>query len=163
VQHGRCLFWIVAPFHGQHVAVPGDNDSFPPTGGQFVPGNPIAGGIGFRMISVGLPIIPVFFSNSSSKVSSAATPASRAVATCIASLGRIPCGNARLRSAGRPLNGRWLSRTAVLRCTCHVRSGSKTDKPSRAKFGFCPLLLQQRPLGGGPLRWLLTPFMSSRP
>src|ERR1035437_4674480 len=39
VQYGRCLFWIVAPFQGQHVAVPGDNDGLPPTGGQLVPGN----------------------------------------------------------------------------------------------------------------------------
>src|SRR5450759_1757342 len=39
VQYGRCLFWVVAPFHGQHVAVLGDNDGFPPTGGQVVPGN----------------------------------------------------------------------------------------------------------------------------
>jgi hypothetical protein len=29
VQYGRCLFWVVAPFHGQHVAVPGDDDGLP--------------------------------------------------------------------------------------------------------------------------------------
>src|ERR1039457_7361043 len=39
VQYDRCLFWIVAPFQGQHVAVPGDDDGLPPTGGQLVPGN----------------------------------------------------------------------------------------------------------------------------
>src|ERR1019366_4761716 len=39
VQYGRCLLWIVTPFQGQHVAVPGDNDGLPPTGGQLVPGN----------------------------------------------------------------------------------------------------------------------------
>src|ERR1019366_8328475 len=39
VQYGRCLLWVVAPFQGQHVAVPGDDDGLPPTGGQLVPGN----------------------------------------------------------------------------------------------------------------------------
>src|ERR1035437_5804400 len=39
VQYGRCLFWVVAPFQGQHVAVFRDNDTLPPTGGQLVPGN----------------------------------------------------------------------------------------------------------------------------
>src|SRR5450830_867710 len=34
-----CLFWVIAPFHGQHVTVFRDNDGLPPAGSQLVPGN----------------------------------------------------------------------------------------------------------------------------
>src|ERR1035437_2031999 len=39
VQYNRRLFWVVAKPESQHVAVPGDDDGLPPTGGQLVPGN----------------------------------------------------------------------------------------------------------------------------